>query len=200
MAKRKGNPLKRKTGSREYRAICWVSAEGQTEKDYLQMDIFRTSDIIIRFPRNIHPGRRNPTAVLKRFHKAMRTEEFREGDEAWIIVDVDTWDKTEFSQLLDWTKEDPRHHLAISNPKFELFLIMHFERGGGCTTPQKVDAVLKRHMPRYSKRIGTSQFTLQDVKVAIRNAKIKRDCTDSLIPEPGTTDVHQLVKRLIEGM
>ena len=46
MAKRKGNPLKRKTGSREYRAICWVSAEGQTEKDYLQMDIFRTSDII----------------------------------------------------------------------------------------------------------------------------------------------------------
>ena len=47
MAKRKGNPLKRKTGSREYRAICWVSAEGQTEKDYLQMDIFRTSDIII---------------------------------------------------------------------------------------------------------------------------------------------------------
>ena len=45
MAKRKGNPLKRKTGSREYRAICWVSAEGQTEKDYLQMDIFRTSDI-----------------------------------------------------------------------------------------------------------------------------------------------------------
>lgn len=77
---------------------------------------------------------------------------------------------------------------------------MHFERGGGCTTPQKVDAVLKRHMPRYSKRIGTNQFTLQDVKVAIRNAKIKRDCTDSLIPEPGTTDVHQLVKRLIEGM
>lgn len=150
MAKRKGNPLKRKTGSREYRAICWVSAEGQTEKDYLQMDIFRTSDIIIRFPRNIHPGRRNPTAVLKRFHKAMRTEEFREGDEAWIIVDVDTWDETEFSQLLDWTKEDPRHHLAISNPKFELFLIMHFERGGGCTTPQIVGAVLKRHAPRCS--------------------------------------------------
>ena len=65
----------------------------------------------------------------------MRAEEFREGDEAWIIVDVDTWDETEFSQLLDWTKKDPRHHLAISNPKFELFLIMHFERRGGCPTP-----------------------------------------------------------------
>ena len=68
----------------------------------------------------------------------MRTEEFREGDEAWIIVDVDTWDETEFSQLLDWTKEDPRHHLAISNPKFELFLIMHFERAVGVPRLKKL--------------------------------------------------------------
>ena len=200
MSRRKNNPLKRKTDSRKYRAICWVSAEGQTEKDYLQMGVFRNSNTIIRFPRNIHPGRRNTTAVLKRFHKAMRTERFRKGDEAWVVVDVDTWDKAEFSQLLGWVKEDSRHHLAISNPKFELFLVMHFEKGDGCTTPQKVDAMLKRHLPQYAKRIGANQFTLQDVKVGIRNAEVKRARTDSLIPEPGTTDVHRLVKRLIESV
>lgn len=58
----------------------------------------------------------------------MRTEDFRKGDEAWIVVDVDTWGDVEFAELLSWAASDPRHHLAISNPKFELFLVMHFER------------------------------------------------------------------------
>ena len=33
----------------------------------------------------------------------------------------DEWDDAEFAELLAWAKVDPRHHLAISNPKFELF-------------------------------------------------------------------------------
>lgn len=39
MAKRKNNTLSRKTKNRPYRAVCWVSAEGKTEKDYFKMDV-----------------------------------------------------------------------------------------------------------------------------------------------------------------
>lgn len=39
-AKRKNNTLSRKTKNRPYRAVCWVSAEGKTEKDYFKMDVF----------------------------------------------------------------------------------------------------------------------------------------------------------------
>ena len=142
--------LKRKTGGREYRAVCWVSAEGQTEKDYLRMDAFKGASMAVKFPKDVHPDRRNPAAVLKRFQKAMRTEDFRKGDEAWIVVDVDNWGDGEFAELLSWAESDPRYHLAVSNPKFELFLVMHFERGNGCTTPQMTGQARECHpfLPR----------------------------------------------------
>ena len=100
------------------------------------MDVFKGSPVAVKFPKDTHPDRRNPAAVLKRFEKAMRTEDFRKGDEAWLVVDVDTWAEDKLSNLLAWAKLDPRHHLAISNPKFELSLVMHFERANGCTTPR----------------------------------------------------------------
>ena len=34
MARRKKDSLARRTGTRKYRPVCWVSAEGQTERDY----------------------------------------------------------------------------------------------------------------------------------------------------------------------
>ena len=200
MARRKNDTLKRKSGGREYRGVCWVSAEGQTEKDYLRMDVFKGSSVTVKFPKDIHPDRRNPTAVLKRFGKAMRTEDFRKGDEAWLVVDVDTWAEVELSHLLAWAKRDARHHLAVSNPKFELFLVMHFERANGCTTPQMVDAALRRNWPRYSKRVGTTRFSLDEVRKAVENASMKRSGCRDAIPAPGMTDVHMLVARLIEGM
>lgn len=69
------------------------------------------------------------------------------------------------------------------------------DRGG-----LSIGAVLKRHVPRCSKRIGTNQFTLQDVKVATRNAKAERDRTGSLIPEPKAAGAPRLARRLIGGV
>lgn len=79
----KKDTLKRKTGGREYREV--------------------------KFPKDIHPDRRNPTAVLKRFRKAMRTKDFRKGDEVWIVVEVDAWEQSEFAELLSRAESNPRH-------------------------------------------------------------------------------------------
>lgn len=163
MARRKGGLVPRKTGIREYRSVCWVSAEGATERDYLGMTVFKGSSVSVRFPKNTHPNRHNPAAVLKRFEKALRENDFRSGDEAWLVVDVDDWSKDEFRELLAWEAADSRHHLAVSNPKFELFLLMHFEKANGCTTPEKVDAALKKHWPRYAKRVTPTQFSAKQV-------------------------------------
>lgn len=194
----KKDTLKRTTGGREYRDICWVSAEGQTEKDYFRMDIFKDAPVAVKFPKDIHPNRRNPAAVLKRFQKAMKTEGFRKNDEAWIVVDVDMWGEEEFAKLLSWKKSDSRHHLAISNPKFELFLLMHFERGNSCTTSPMVDKALKRYWPHYDKRVNATRFSLDEVKAAVDVARTKREACRDEIPAPGMTDTHLLVERLIK--
>lgn len=197
MARRKNDPLKRKVGGRGYRSACWVSAEGTTERDYLMMDVLKGACVNVRFPENVHPHRRDPAQVLKRFVKAMRTQNFRKNDEAWILVDVDSWDESALRSLLDWEGRDPRHHVAISNPKFELFLVMHFERANGCTTPQKVDAALKKHMPRYDKRLSRTEFSREQVEAAIGNSKLKRASCKAAFPGPGMTDVHLLVEKLL---
>ncbi|MDO4502183.1 MAG: RloB family protein [Coriobacteriia bacterium] len=199
VARRKYNTLKRKTRTREYKNVCWISAEGHTEKDYFSMDAFKDADVSIKFPRNIHPDRRNPGQVLKRFKKALRTGNFRKSDEAWIVVDVDTWDDAEFEELLSWAESDPRHHLAISNPKFELFLVMHYERCNGRTTPQAVDAALKKNWPRYAKRITTTHFSKKQVEAAIKNSRTNRTGRKQPIPAPGMTDAYLLAERLLGG-
>ena len=56
----------------------------------------------MRFPKNTHPNRHNPAAVLKRFEKALRENDFRAADEAWLVVDVDDWGEAELAELLAW--------------------------------------------------------------------------------------------------
>ena len=199
VAKRKNDTLRRNISTRKYRDVCWVSAEGKTEQDYLSMEAFRDVDVSIKFPKNTHPSRRNPAAVLKRFEKALRENDFRKGDEAWLMIDVDEWDANEFAALLEWERKDRRHHLAISNPKFELFLVMHFEKGNGCTTVQQVDSKLKRYMPDYDKRLKPAQFSIEEIVHAVENASAKRASCDSDIPDAGMSDVYKLVQRLLSS-
>lgn len=197
MAKRKNNPLDRKGSGRSYRKVCWISAEGSSEQDYFRMNVFKElPDVAVKFPRNIHPSRRNPSQVLARFRKSM-AKGFRPGDEAWLVVDVDTWDESEFDEILAWEKSSPQFHLAISNPKFELFLVMHFERAGGCTTASVVDERLKRYMPGFKKRIRPTQFNEAAISTAMGNARLKRASCKTRVPQPGTTDAHLLAARLL---
>ena len=197
MAKRRNDTLKRKEGGRRANDVCWVSPEGTTERDYLGMAVFKEAPVSVRFPKNTHPNRHNPAAVLKRFEKALRENDFRAGDEAWLVVDVDDWCEAEFAELLAWQAADGRHHLAVSNPKFELFLVMHFEKGNGCTTPEKVDVALKKHMPRYDKRLSRTQFKREQILEAVSNAELKRAGCKDVVPAPGMTDVHLLIERLL---
>ncbi|WP_322155028.1 RloB domain-containing protein [Paratractidigestivibacter sp.] len=92
MTKKQRKELRRRPATREYRRVCWISAEGKTERDYFSMEAFRRSPYAIRFPKDIHPNRRNPAAVLKRFQKTLREEDFRKDDAAWLVVDVDSYD------------------------------------------------------------------------------------------------------------
>lgn len=199
MPKKQRKDLRRKPATREYRRVCWISAEGKTERDYFSMEAFKRSPYAIRFPKDIHPNRRNPAAVLKRFQKMLKDEDFRKGDVAWLVVDVDSYDASELKQLVDWERESPRHHVAISNPKFELFLVLHFGSASGCTTPNAVDAELKKHMGQYKKRIDPRQFSLAEILKACERAEVRRRGCAGPVPAAGATDAHLLVRCLLDG-
>lgn len=199
MGKRRNNTLTRKQPTREYRKIFWVNTEGQTEQDYLQMDIFKKMETVtIKMPKRVHPGKTNPKQVLQRLKDEIKRGNFRKGDEAWVAIDMDAWSYEDIREVVDWANTNDYYNVVISNPKIELFLIMHFEKGNGCTTNTKVDERLSRHLPSYAKRLTVRQFDRSQIETAIEHARTKRTCCIEPIPDPGMTDFYKLVERLLE--
>lgn len=199
MGKRRNDTLARKQPTREYRKIFWVNTEGQTEQDYLQMDIFKKMETAtIKMPKRVHPGKTNPKQVLQRLKDEIKRGSFRKDDEAWVAIDVDTWSSKDIQEVIDWANANDRYNVVISNPKIELFLIMHFEKGNGCTTDATVDKRLSRYLPSYGKRLTARQFDRNQIETAIVNAKTKHASCTGTIPNPGMTGFYKLVERLLE--
>lgn len=189
------NPLARGGATRPYRTIVWVGAEGSSERDYFSQRIFRDAPKTIKFP-DRRTSQSNPRQVLKRFKRAMKGKTLRRGDECWLVVDVDTGRDEELLDLEAWASEGESNHLAISNPKFELFLLMHYGDVSGCTTAATVDREVKRRISQYAKRIQPNQFTAEEVDAAVERAEMRRRLSSDVVPPPGCTDAHLLVKSI----
>lgn len=190
--------LKRKAPTRRYRKVFWIGAEGQTERDYFTGRSFQSSNVAVRFPGK-RSSQTSPGNVLKRFTRDLAKQTVRSGDELWLVVDTDEWTQRDFDELLRWMREDDARHLAVSNPKFELFLVMHFEPANVCTTAASVDSALKRHIPDYHKRLAANQFGEEQVRLAINHARARRQGDGGALPSAGNTDAYLLAEHILDA-
>ncbi len=161
---------KQKT-KRALRPVFLLGCEGNTECNYfkyLNQTLFRT--IVFEFP-----GSRNhnsdPGSVLKALKQAIKNRKDITG--AWVIVDTDNWQPKQLQALHAWEKENSIHGLAISNPCFELWLLLHVTD----QFPPTGDAVitaLKQTFPNWKKPncppFKKAMFK-QAVKQAVERAK-----------------------------
>ena len=63
-------------------------------------------------------------------------EGLKKSDEAWLVVDKDQWTDEQLSQLHQWSLKAKNYGFALSNPKFEFWLLLHFEDGSGVSSSQ----------------------------------------------------------------
>lgn len=92
--------------------------------------------------------------------------------------------------------------MALSNPSFEFWLVLHFEKFTTTGTPRhKILSRLKNHIPRYAKGTSFKEILLPRVEAAVRHStdiwKAQWCCkpssgTDVLDRNPSTL-VHNLV-------
>lgn len=69
-------------------------------------------------------------------------------DQIWCVLDVDEFDYTEAIRLARASKVD----MAVSNPCFEYWLLLHFEKCDATLTGYRdVERRLKKHLPVYDK-------------------------------------------------
>jgi len=113
----------------------------------------------------------------------------------WILMDKNSWKKEHLDELVRWAKKKMNCHVAISNPKFEYWILLHFELAGSVSSRECSD-MLSKHLPDFRKRLRTP-LTLKQVTQAVIWAK-QRDippCT-GWPNYPGQTTVYRLLESI----
>jgi hypothetical protein len=185
----------RRLGKLRYRKLFIIAAEGaKTEPAYFAWFSGLGPVVHIHCLKGKHDS--DPPSVLRRMKEHLKREGFKPSDEAWLVVDKDQWTDEQLAQLHEWTKEANNYNLALSNPNFEYWLLLHFEDGKGITNSRQCTARLKQHLPDYDKGIDIRKITQEMIDTAVLSAK-KRDnppCRD-WPRKPGST-----VYRLVESI
>ena len=118
----------RPIGQRRYRKLFVIATEGsKTEPQYFAM--LNNNQSIIRVECLRQTSKTSPLQVLRRMKDRLKSESLKKSDEAWLIVDKDQWTDEHLYLLHAWSQEHENYGFALSNPKFEYWLLLHFEDG-----------------------------------------------------------------------
>lgn len=68
----------------------------------------------------------SPAHVLGQINAYKKNYELEADDELWLVIDKDHWTESMISGVALECEKDPFMNLALSNPCFELWLMLHF--------------------------------------------------------------------------
>ncbi|OQA45224.1 MAG: hypothetical protein BWY50_00160 [Spirochaetes bacterium ADurb.Bin315] len=192
--------FERPRGERRYKKMFVISFEGTvTEPSYFRMLVPPKSPIILHCLKGSKKS--SPGQVLKRMKQYIRYQNLSSSDEAWLVVDKDDWSDDQLSELYAWKSSSSQRGLAVSNPKFELWLLLHFEDPRSIFSSRDCSDRLKRYIPHYEKEIQKNTFSVSQINDAIERAKNRDNppCVDW--PRTlGKTTVYRLVNRIFEDI
>jgi hypothetical protein len=144
-----------------------------------------------------------PMGLLCKMNKDLKVVSQHPPFEAWFMVDEVGWEDAELVALCKWTQEDgERRFLALSNPKFEYWLLLHCEEGNDITSPQECDerlAACRIGRDSGHKPFNDYRITREMMEDAVRRAEERdRPPCEDWPRQPGNTTVYKLVKKLLD--
>jgi hypothetical protein len=195
----------RRIGFRNPKKFFFISMEGaETEPRYFEeFKTEREAEIQIKLvPNPKHKSK--PTEVLQRLRQYMRQNATREGDEAWIVIDRNSWPEAELDQVCR-EAAGLGYFVAVSNPCFELWLYLHLRDNRPFPDRHDCQRELARALPSYSPG-KKSSYDVADVAVLIEGVEAAIQRATALDVNPGqpwprtqATRVYRLVQKLRAG-
>lgn len=188
--------FKRRPGIRRYRRIFVLATEGaQTEPQYFAL--FHNKSTVIQVKCLKGKTKSSPNQVLKRMKKHLQETQLHSEDQAWLVVDKDQWTDEQLQELLNWSQSSQKYGLAVSNPKFELWLLLHFEEGNGIANSAECSKRLGKCLPNFAKGDVDVRKLEDNIGKAIDNAKRKDvpPCRDW--PRHTGTTAYRLVEQIL---
>lgn len=190
----------RSSGTRFYRRLFLISSEGHvTEPSYFS----RFNSPTLRVECLSEKGKSAPLQVLERLKKAMNKRRLQPGDQLWLVVDRDEWREQDLNALAAWTKEAGatsaiRRGLALSNPKFEVWLLQHFEDAAANCTARACVARLTQFMPDYVKHVDHARITDDSVVKAVERGNAVLVSEEDWPRTAGASTVSKLVEEILK--
>ena len=201
-----GRPGSRLSGKPRILILC---DGAQTEPNYFRQlkNFRRLTSVAVRGPR---PRQIGSARLLKRVRDELKAD--AGWDHVYCVVDHDGHDsavnklRSEL-EAINRRRNSPRVHMALSNPCFELWLLLHFEftdrpyasLHGGKSACDSVIERLRRHIPGYRKNEAQQLEQLMDlVDQAIHNANRLERLKASQQANSPHTDIGELAARLLK--
>lgn len=117
-------------------------------------------------------------------------------DEVWCVFDVDEHQRLDDAHGI---ADAGGVSLAVSNPCFELWLLLHFADQKAALSPKLAFQLLKKHLPAYTKHIRFAE-----VSAGYADATVRAEALDTHHARIGTeggnpsTGVYRLTQRIKE--
>ena len=182
-----------------------IATEGEKrEPDYF--DKFGSTNIKLIILKG-DEGFSAPSQLIEKLDKYRKdpNKDFGDGDECWIVFDMDHHDEVYLTDILK-ASEEGEFKIAVSNPCFEYWLFLHrFDTRDLPSTvcaeevlqrPREMKKALDETLAGYDfKKLHFREFR-EDVEQAVRKAKNQRNRSRPSCPDCPGTDVWKLVEKL----
>ena len=175
-----------------------VATEGEkTEEQYL--DIFQSRRVKVKVLSTGPDGKSAAKHVLARMAEFEEQYDLGPEDERWLMFDIDR-QRPQFIEDVTQMGLESGFRLAVSNPCFELWLLLHLREPD--LSDFECDAVesrLRSHLGSYSKtKLDTSPYDRPAIVRAIEAAKLLDRPENVRWPSYPGTHVYKLVEKLLE--
>ena len=191
MTRRKGN-----TSIERRKALEILAVEGSSEKIYFD-GLLRLgdTDLLVRTI-NCHGG---DIRGVRHVCECMLDERNPSNDDyLGVVMDVDNTPRKDILEFIEWC-EKRGIEVYISNPSFEVFLLMHFTNVPSSLSQHDLEESLGRQLGRKYDKARSIRISDESVMAAIGRADRALPSklgTRECIEHPGTTTVHRLVTKI----
>jgi hypothetical protein len=164
------------------RNVAIVITEGETERIYFNGLKQRNLNIEIRPERGKRP---NALQLMENCEKRIREDELdiEDGDIAICVFDVDNNSQKDIEAAIDLAEKN-NIIVALSNPCFELWYLLHFREINHHVSCRDVQSELSRHIPDYDKTgdyrnlLTPKRKQAMDRAIKIAKRQSLKDCGD----------------------
>lgn len=175
--------------------LCIIATEGaRTEKQYFAM--FPHRRVRVEILATGADNQSSPQHVLNRIALFKEQYDFGEKDQLWLMIDRDRWPIENLKVVCRGAREG-NIGLAISNPCFEVWLLLHHRdievEELNC---KAMEAQLRKQLGSYSKTNLSIDMFKPYISEAIRRAKALDTDTISHWPTAPGTHVYRVVQSL----